>query len=55
MHVRSFFTHEQIDALGQIIGGPIIGLIALKTSICICGNSVSGYNPSDLWIKFTRA
>lgn len=26
-------TYGQIDALGQIIGGPIIGLIAMKTSI----------------------
>lgn len=26
-------TYGQIDALGQIIGGPIIGFIALKTSI----------------------
>ena len=26
-------TYGQMDALGQIIGGPIIGLIALKTSI----------------------
>ncbi|WP_425449218.1 MFS transporter [Dethiothermospora halolimnae] len=26
-------TYGQLDALGQIIGGPIIGLIALKTSI----------------------
>lgn len=31
----------QLDALGQIIGGPIIGLIALKTSVSI-GVSVSG-------------
>ena len=26
-------TYGQMDALGQIIGGPIIGFIALKTSI----------------------
>jgi len=26
-------TYGQMDALGQIVGGPIIGFIALKTSI----------------------
>ncbi|TYP54227.1 hypothetical protein [Thermosediminibacter litoriperuensis] len=33
MALFMYLTYGQIDALGQIIGGPIIGLIALKISI----------------------